>query len=50
MGPGDRDGAASCGIRDGGPRREALAFQMAGVEVERRPLDVYEAVAMGAQR
>ena len=35
---------------DSGPTREALAFQVAGVEVERRPLDVYEAVAMGGQR
>ena len=35
---------------DGGPKREALAFQVAGVEVERRPLDVYEAVATGGQR
>ena len=35
---------------DGGPRRQALAFQVAGVEVERRPLDVYEAVATGGQR
>lgn len=35
---------------DAGRRREPLAYQVAAVEVERRPLEVYESVAMGGQR
>ena len=33
---------------DSGPRRQALASQVAAREFERRPLDVYEAIAIGS--